>query len=131
LEGELRKWGWQGPVWKLRRRMDVPRIEGEVVAFCGIARPEQFFLGLEQAGVRIAERVVFRDHHRYTKADWQRLDNALRRTQARMLMTTEKDLVRLGALADNLPLLTVPLRTEIEDEASALDWLMGRIHGAR
>jgi len=131
LEGELREWGWSGPVWKLHRRMDVLALDGEVVAFCGIARPEQFFLGLEQAGVQIAERIVFRDHHRYTQSDWQRLDNALRRTQARTLLTTEKDRVRLGTLADTLPLRTVPLRTEIEDEAAALEWLMGRIRSSR
>ena len=130
LEGELRRWVWHGPIWKLRRQMEVPRIEGEVVAFCGIARPEQFFAGLEQAGVKIAEKVVFRDHHRYTQSDWQRLDNALRRTQAPALLTTEKDLVRLGGLADSLPVRAVGLKTEIEDEAAALEWLIGWVRQA-
>jgi len=41
----------------------------------------------------------------------------------------------LGALADSLPgalpLETVPLRIEIEDEAAATDWLIARIQRAR
>ena len=49
LEAELEALGWKGSVWRLRRRMEVPRVDGPVVAFCGIARPEQFFQGLEFA----------------------------------------------------------------------------------
>jgi tetraacyldisaccharide 4'-kinase len=128
---ELKHWlgerGWQGAVWKLHRRMDVPRLEGPVVAFCGIAHPEQFFAGLEAAGVRLAERVAFADHHRYTGAEIRRLGAALDCAQAGVLLTTEKDAVRLGPLAEGLPLRTVPLRTEIEDEAAALNWLTVRL----
>lgn len=46
LEAKLKASGWQGAVWRLHRRMEVPRIQRPVVAFCGIARPEQFFAGL-------------------------------------------------------------------------------------
>jgi tetraacyldisaccharide 4'-kinase len=40
-----------------------------VVAFCGIARPEPFFAGLEANGLQVAARIAFPDHHRYTSAD--------------------------------------------------------------
>ncbi len=46
IETELRSYGFQGPVWRIHRRMDIPPIEGPAIAFCGIARPEQFFAGL-------------------------------------------------------------------------------------
>jgi tetraacyldisaccharide 4'-kinase len=119
---------WTGPVWRVRRRMDVPRIEGPVVAFCGIARPEQFFEGLEAAGVRVAARFAFPDHHRYTAGDLERVTMAAQKAGATALLTTEKDRVRLGGLAANfsalIPLKTVPLRIEMEDEAAAVDWLI-------
>ena len=54
FEEELREWGWSGPVWRVRRRMEVPAGDGPVAAFCGIARPEQFFAGLEERGLKIA-----------------------------------------------------------------------------
>jgi tetraacyldisaccharide 4'-kinase len=131
LEAALRDWGWQGPVWRLHRRMEVPAADGPVAAFCGIARPEQFFAGLETAGLRIAVRIVFPDHHRYTARDLHRLVTAGRRTGTAILITTEKDQVRLGRLAvafpESLPLKTVGLRVEIENEDEAIEWLIDQL----
>ena len=131
FESELRTWGWQGPVWRLRRSMEVPNVDGPVAAFCGIARPEQFFVGLEAAGLRLAARTVFSDHHRYTAAEIDRLATAARTAQAAALVTTDKDRVRLGGLASTLPasspLLTARLTIEIEDQAAAIDWLLSRL----
>ena len=131
LETELRAWGWQGPVWKLRRHMEVPAIDGPVAAFCGIARPEQFFQGLEAEGLQLAVRTAYPDHHRYTAADLERLLAAARAAGATALLTTQKDEVRMGGLAaafsGSLPLRVVRLRTEIEDEATVLDGLMERL----
>ena len=127
LETALRAWGWTGPVWRVRRRMEVPAVEGPVVAFCGIARPEQFFLGLEQAGVKLAGCRAFGDHHRYSPRDLARLVHQARRVGARALVTTEKDAVRLAGMAAGMPVLTVGLLVEIEDEAAAMEWLIKRI----
>jgi tetraacyldisaccharide 4'-kinase len=131
LEAALRKWGWQGPVWRLHRKMDVPASNGPVAAFCGIARPEQFFAGLEAAGLHIAARIAFPDHHRFTTADIDRLITAAKRAGATALITTEKDLVRLGNLTSvfprSLPLKTAHLRIEIEHENEAIDWLVERV----
>ena len=83
LEAALRAWGWQGPIWRLHRKMDVPTGDGPVAAFCGIARPEQFFAGLEAAGLKIAARFAFSDHHRYAADDIKRLIADARKTGAR------------------------------------------------
>jgi tetraacyldisaccharide 4'-kinase len=119
-----------GPIWKLRRQMDVPPIAGPVVAFCGIARPEQFFTGLESAGLHVASRIAFRDHHRYIQHDIDCLLDAARSVKASALIATDKDLVRLGPLAASLTatlsLETAKLRIEIEDEPAAIDWLIAR-----
>jgi tetraacyldisaccharide 4'-kinase len=134
LEAELKLWGWSGPVWRLRRAIDLPELNGPVATFCGIARPAQFFAGLEAAGARIAFRRAFRDHHRYTATDVQDMAAAARAAGATALLTTEKDRVRMGELAAlfpaSLPLLAVPLRMEIENEDEALDWLIARLRGA-
>ncbi len=134
LESELRAWGWRGPIWRLHRRMGVPAIDGPVIAFCGIARPHQFFEGLEAAGLRLAARMTFRDHHRYTNRDLERLQSAARSAGPTALVTTEKDRVRLGSLAAPfplaVPLLTAGLRVEIDDESAALDWLIARLNAA-
>ncbi len=127
---------WQGPVWRLHRRMQVPPIEGPVVAFCGIARPDQFFAGLENpgvggAGLHIASRIAFADHQRYVQHDIDCVLDAARTARAAALITTEKDRVRLAPLLSSipagLPLRTAGLRIEIEDQASAIDWLLGQL----
>ncbi len=129
LESDLRARGFAGPIWRLRRRMEIPAITGPVVAFCGIARPDQFFAGLASGGIHLAARIAFPDHHRWTARDLERLSAAARRAGA-TLVTTEKDQVRLGPLAASLPLLTVPLLIEIEDEPATLDDLERLINSA-
>jgi tetraacyldisaccharide 4'-kinase len=149
-EPEVAEWvklhGFKGTVWRLRRKMDVPQIDGPVVAFCGIARPEQFFEGLEsaglesaglesagldRAGLRLAARFAFPDHHRYTAGDLERVTMAAQKAGAAALLTTEKDRVRLGAMVPSLPILTVPLQIEIENDKAAIEWLVSRILAAR
>jgi tetraacyldisaccharide 4'-kinase len=135
-EPEVAEWvksqGWEKTVWQLRRRMEVPQIDGPVVTFCGIARPEQFFEGLEQAGLRVAARFAFPDHHRYAAEDLERMTAAAKKAGAAVLVTTAKDRARLEGMAESFPasisLQTVPLRVEIEDEA--IDWLVGRVRAA-
>ncbi len=131
LEAALRKWGWQGPIWRIARRIQVPVVSGPAMAFCGIARPEQFFRGLESAGLRLAARKAFHDHHRYSARAMERLVAAARAAGAETLVTTEKDAVRLDGLAatvpNGLPVVTVRLHTEIEDADGAADWLAARL----
>lgn len=131
LAGEIRSWGWQGPIWRLHRFMDVPIITGPVLAFCGIARPGQFFAGLEAAGARLAKRIVFPDHHRYSARDVKRLDREARFSDVLVMLTTEKDKMRMHMLETWRPLLTVGLRTEIENEQAAIEWLIERLGTAQ
>ena len=64
-----------------------------VVAFAGIAKPERFFSALESLGVQAVKTVRFRDHHHYSARDIERLGGEL-------LITTEKDAVRLRSITD-------------------------------
>ncbi|MDR3724679.1 MAG: tetraacyldisaccharide 4'-kinase [Terracidiphilus sp.] len=129
-ESELRALGFACPIWRIRRRMDIPEILGPAVAFCGIARPDQFFSGLEQAGLDLAACKPFADHHIYQPNDLLQLANLAAGSRA-TLLTTEKDATRIGALACLLPpavqLRTVGLVSEIEDEDAAIGWLLAHI----
>ncbi len=124
VETQLKSMGWRGIVWRIRRRMQIPQLDGPVAAFCGIARPDQFFQGLESAGVKLAARTAFADHHNYTAADLARIESEARNAGAKTLLTTEKDRLRIGAFSASLPLSAVKLSIEIEDEAAAIDWLV-------
>jgi len=90
------------PIWAGRRQVTVPATEGRMIAFCGIARPGQFFDQLKEAGTKIADAVVFPDHHRYTKHDVSRLLSLKSRARAGAFITTEKDFINLGAISEPL-----------------------------
>ncbi|HZL50377.1 MAG TPA: tetraacyldisaccharide 4'-kinase [Terracidiphilus sp.] len=126
-EAKLKAAGWQGPIWRVHRRMEVPHIAGPVVAFCGIARSEQFFAGLEAAGLHVASRIAFADHHHYKAHDLDCIQDAARSIGATAVVTTEKDRVRLGRLGASLSLKTARLRIEIENESAAVSWLEDRL----
>ncbi|WP_263355912.1 tetraacyldisaccharide 4'-kinase [Acidicapsa ligni] len=111
------------PIWRYRREMQVPKIAGPVVAFCGIARPSQFFRGLEQSGLQLAARHAFSDHHSYTPQDLQHLNDLAKTSKATALITTEKDQIRLPNPNFALPLQTTPLRITFEDEPTIQSFL--------
>ena len=131
VETRLKSLGWQGPIWRLKRRMEVPSIAGPVVAFCGIARSDQFFAGLESAGLHLASRIAFADHHRYVQHDLDCILGAARSIKATAFSTTEKDRVRLGRLSASFleacPLKTAQLIIEIEDAEAAVSWILNQL----
>ena len=98
----------------------------KAVAFCGIARPEQFFAGLSMNSMcQVITTVTFRDHHRYSQQDVARLVSIKAATGAQIFVTTEKDKINLGPLATQLePLATVTLSLELQDAQSAMDHLI-------
>jgi tetraacyldisaccharide 4'-kinase len=102
---------------------DIAALVGRpVLAFAGIARPEKFFAMLEQAGVTVALRRPFPDHHRYGAAEVPDLLEAAAR-QGLVAVTTPKDAARL-APALGAAVTVVGVRLVWQDEA-AIERLLG------
>ncbi|HEY2230043.1 MAG TPA: tetraacyldisaccharide 4'-kinase [Xanthobacteraceae bacterium] len=105
-----------------------------VLAFAGIGDPEKLFATLKEVGIAVAATRGFPDHHRYTLAEARMLCEQAER-EALVLVTTEKDLVRLqgdqrvAALAARARALPVTLR--FADEAAFLRLLQARLAKAR
>jgi tetraacyldisaccharide 4'-kinase len=91
----------------------------KVLAFAGIADPEKFFATLNSAGIQIANRASFPDHHRFSAAEALDL-LAQARANNLMLLTTEKDLARLAGAPELQQLAAhasaLPVRLVIEDQ---------------
>ena len=132
-EARLTHLKWHGQVWRLNRRIEVPSVAGPVVAFCGIARSDQFFAGLKARGLHLASHIAFADHHHFDQHDLDCILGAARSINAAAFITTEKDHVRLGKLAASFP-ATTPLKTarltiEIEDQDAAMAWSLNKLFG--
>ncbi len=89
--------GFDRPVFLLiRRPAKKPPPTRPVIAYAGIARPEQFFAVLRQERYDLASVFPFADHHCFTAAEAARLLAEAKRLDA-ALITTEKDYARLAA----------------------------------
>jgi tetraacyldisaccharide 4'-kinase len=75
----------------------------DVAAACGIGNPDAFRRTLEQQGARVRLFEVFPDHYAYTGADLDRLIQAARAADAKMLVTTGKDFVKWRPLIAGSP----------------------------
>jgi tetraacyldisaccharide 4'-kinase len=115
-------------VWRVRRGIVTRDVPPRPLAFCGIARPQNFFAQLRKAGIDPAAEVVFPDHHAYTEKDLRDLQFVAEQNQAGGFLTTEKDAVNLGGyLASLKPLAVVPVKMDLADSARALDDMLGTL----
>jgi len=83
------------------------------VAFCGLARPETFFGMLESAGIALVSRLAFADHQTYDAAARERIAAACRCDAPDVLLTTEKDLVKLPPGPWPCPLRAVSIAVRV------------------
>ena len=114
------------PVVRVRLVQDKNALrEGaRVIAFAGIGRPAKFFAALAGMGVEIVEQRPYGDHHVYTQAEIARL-KARARAEHALLVTTEKDFVRLTP-AEREGIVAVPVHSAFDDQA-AMDGLLDRL----
>jgi len=124
----LRLIGSNAQPWPVQRVVSLPAVSGKAIAFCGIARPKQFFAALKLQSLELAAEVSFRDHQRYQQADVDRLLRLKNTAGAAGFIATEKDLINLGLLATQLqPLHVASLRIELEEPEKALSFLLQTI----
>ncbi len=90
-----------------------------VFLFAGIARPESFVATVGALGAAIEGQRWFPDHYRYSSSDLA----ALRATGAPLLLTTEKDRVRIdpSLLAGAPPIVAVPVSLRVGRGEPAID----------
>ncbi len=132
----LEQEGIRKPVWRVRRTLVKPALAGAAVAFCGIAHPEEFFMGLRAHNLALCRTIAFRDHHRYRSTDIDTI--AGHAAGAAAVLTTEKDWVRLNKqararLSAVAPLLAVSLTAELLNARKCATELIAHVerHTAR
>lgn len=105
-----------------------------VVAVASIARPERFFAALGAEGWHVAREIVFRDHHWFSSRDLIVIQQAAVDVGADLVVTTEKDAVRLDAASvassvgtDGVPWAFLPQQVGVEPATSFAAWLHDRL----
>ncbi|MCF7729185.1 MAG: tetraacyldisaccharide 4'-kinase [Chthoniobacterales bacterium] len=85
----------------------------KIGVLAGIASPESFEQGLRNLGAHLLLTQSYADHHRYSRKEINRFVQRCRRRNASLILTTEKDAVRIPRLTE----LQIPiyyLRIEIQ-----------------
>jgi tetraacyldisaccharide 4'-kinase len=97
-----------------------------VLGVCGIARPESFERTLRELGANARSCLSFADHHRFTAADVERLSKEAARDRVDVIVTTEKDALRLAQVAPPGFARAIRMETEVIGDPSGLDALIRR-----
>lgn len=133
-------------VFRLIPRLEQPRlvepfgaalpasVGRRAVAVAGIARPQRFFGVLRAEGWDVAREIIFRDHHWFSQRDLAAIQRAATETRADLVVTTEKDAVRLASLkARNSPTIWafLPLQVDVEPAPLFAAWINERLGAAR
>lgn len=106
----------------------------KVLAFAGIADPDKFFATLTAAGIQIAKRASFADHHQFSAAEALDLV-AHAKADNLMLLTTEKDLARLTGEPELQQLAAqvsaLPVRLVIDEQDRLREIVLSTVVGGR
>ena len=86
------------------------------LAFCALGNPESFFEQLRRENFNLAVTQKFPDHHFYTSNDIEKLLGKARKHEAKILLTTAKDAVKLKDLKFDIPCFVVESELIFDDE---------------
>ena len=84
----------------------------------GIAKPEPFFAYLQTGSDQIME---FSDHHHYSESD---IESIIKRAKDKLVVTTEKDFVRLKDTLPSNQLYYLPIKTMLISDDNQLDQII-------
>lgn len=112
-------------IWRAHRGVSLDDLPKNPIVFCGIARPRSFLDQLRALGVHESGTKFYRDHHRYSERDFRDLLKLRQDSGGGGFVTTEKDMVNLGALSSQLGEVSIARVTmELEQSDTALDTLL-------
>ena len=100
--------------------------EKKVLAFAGLGDNRSFFELLKELGAELVHEVEFPDHHAYSRRDMERL-SLLR--DAEILVTTEKDAIKLDQLEIPENLFYLAVEAVVEREEELVGFIVKRLEG--
>ena len=90
-----------------------------------IGNPRAFERTLEELDLNTVKPIRYPDHHQFTKSDIQYINRQLIERGAHLIVTTEKDTVRLGKLVNSIeaPVYCLEIKQTIKGEEELLRYI--------
>ncbi len=98
------------------------------VLFSGLADNRAFYASMAEHGINILYHLEFKDHHRYKTADFLRINRMAAEKKADLILTTEKDGVKIDKLMEwAADVLIIGIRIRFEDPEKFEDFLVSKM----
>ena len=112
-----------------KQQLPLEKLQGvKVAALSAIACPASFEHFLEQLGANLIYKDHFADHHRYTQQEIIDFINQAKAAGAEMIITTEKDAVRIPRIDRcDVPLYYLRIQIDILSGQESFDQCISRI----
>ncbi len=94
------------------------------LAFCALGNPHNFFEQLKREKFTLVAEKIFSDHYFYSQADVFKLEAEAKRKNAKFLLTTAKDAVKLKELNLSLPCYVVESEMIFDQQADFCNLLL-------
>jgi tetraacyldisaccharide 4'-kinase len=137
LEGRVKALSASIPVFHVRYRplhlcrlkdramVDYRHIRGKkVLAFSGLGDNSSFFRLLKEIGADLVRTVEFPDHYRYRRKDLRRIESF---QDVEMVITTEKDAVKINGTGVRDTFFSLLIEAEIENEDALIELVCGKM----
>jgi tetraacyldisaccharide 4'-kinase len=101
----------------------------KIYAFAGIGKPSSFKKSILDSGAQVVSFDIFPDHHCYNRRELEKISNNFSQSGADLILTTEKDAMRLQEFTDFIPTIYL-LRIAMEivpDEAALENHLLEKL----
>ena len=112
---------------KSKKELSLEEFEGQKsLVVSGIASPFSFLNILMKAKVDTQNKLIFKDHKRYTFSDIQRIRQLFYSTNSHSVVTTEKDAVKLTGYSrelDDIDIYYLKIKFLLDDEDSFNDFI--------
>ena len=114
---------------KLNTELSLQEFQGQKsLVVSGIASPVSFLNILKQTKVDTQNKLIFKDHKRYTYNDIQRIRQLFYSTNSHSVVTTEKDAVKLTQFSrelDDIDIYYLKIKFLLDDESSFNGFIFG------
>jgi tetraacyldisaccharide 4'-kinase len=96
-------------------KIDIKEFNGKTaLLFSGIGDPKSFEKTVTNQNIDVLDTVNFRDHKNYTTSDIQKTRSTFIKTNADVIITTEKDILKIDE--PDLPIYSIPISMEIDEK---------------
>jgi tetraacyldisaccharide 4'-kinase len=117
------------------REKPLEYIKGEhVICVSALADNKSFVKTIKKIGAEIARSLYYVDHHRYTESDVKRIIEISEARQSKIVVTTEKDWVKLqflakSAISRGIEFLVLKIKLEVKEDEIFYRRLSRILHG--